>query len=190
VNSYREQVWHLIRGLAVKHGPFHRVLDYGSGDGWFASQFNGSGLVQKLIPLDIKRRQKVFVEPQLFSGNLLPFDDAEFDLVYSIDVLHHCPDPMAQLRELERCSSRFLLIKDHNFDTWVGRHALAVLDELGNRRFGIPSPHCYQRKWEWHAHLVASGWQSISFLHPAPCHSGALGAMTNSLQYVALYERR
>jgi hypothetical protein len=63
------------------------------------------------------------------------------------------------------------------------------LDELGNRRFGIPSPYQYQRNWEWHTHLLANGWRALSFIHPAICHTGILGAMTNGLQYVALYER-
>ena len=190
MNAYRERVWRLLRDTIAPRGPFRNVLDFGSGDGWFASQFNGSGLVSRLVPLDVKRRDAVFVEPQLYSGHILPFGDAEFDLVYSVDVLHHCPDPMLQLAELRRCSSRYLLLKDHKCQTQIGRYALAVLDELGNRRFGIPSTYRYQRKWEWHAQLLAAGWQSISFIHPAPCHTGALGAMTNSLQYVALYERR
>lgn len=190
MNPYRERVWNYLREIVAEHGPFSDVLDFGSGDGWFASQFNDSGLVSRLVPLDIKRREKVFTEPQLYSGERLPFADKEFDLVYSVDVLHHCPDPMAQLAELERCSRRYLMLKDHNYQTQIGRYALAVLDELGNRRFGIPSPYHYQRKWEWHDHLLATGWCPISFLNPVPCHTGVLGAMTNSLQYIAFYERR
>ena len=26
-------------------------------------------------------------------------------------------------------------------------------------------------------------------IHPAPCHTGALGALTNRLQFVAVFER-
>lgn len=189
MNPYRERVWRMLLDLAEEHGPFRNALDFGSGDGWFAMQFNRSGMVSQLVPLDIKRRATVFVEPQLYVGDVLPFDSAAFDLVYSVDVLHHCPDPLAMLAELERCSSRFLLLKDHSYETWLGRYALAILDELGNRRFGIPSPYRYQRKWEWHRYLLSNGWQSIAFIHPAACHTGPLGAATNGLQYIALYER-
>ena len=189
MNPYRKRVWRLLHELAAKHGPFQNVLDFGSGDGWFASQFNNSGLVSQLVPLDVKRRATVLIEPQIYGGDLLPFGDRQFDLVYSVDVLHHCPDPMKQLAELERCSSRYLMLKDHNYQTQVGRYTLAVLDELGNRRFGIPSPYRYQRNWEWHQQLLARKWKVISFVHPANCHTGILGALTNNLQYVALYER-
>lgn len=189
MNPYRVRVWQQIHEIALAHGPFRQVLDFGSGDGWFASQFNRSGLAERLVPLDVKRRENVFVEPQLYSGGGLPFVDGEFELVYSIDVLHHCPDPMAQIMELERCSRRYLLLKDHNYETQFGRLALVVMDELGNRRFGIPSPYHYQRKWQWHNHLLTRGWREIVFRHPAHCHAGLLGAATNSLQFIALYVR-
>lgn len=189
MNPYRERVWSLLHEVAAKRGPYRNVLDFGSGDGWFASKFKGSGLVEKLVPLDVKRRASVFVEPHLYAGDALPFEDKVFDLVYSVDVLHHCPDPMKQLAELERCSSRYLMLKDHNYQTRLDRYTLAVLDELGNRRFGIPSPYRYQRNWAWHSHLLSNGWTAISFIHPAISHTGLLGALTNALQYVALYER-
>ncbi len=189
MNPYRERVWSLLHDLVATRGPYLNVLDFGSGDGWFASKFKASGLVEKLVPLDVKRRESVFVEPQLYGGDVLPFEDKAFDLVYAVDVLHHCPDPMKQLADLARCSSRFLMLKDHNYQTQVGRYTLAVLDEIGNRRFGIPSPYRYQRNWAWHLHLLSSGWSAVAYIHPAICHTGILGELTNGLQYVALYER-
>jgi len=166
------------------------VLDFGSGDGWFASRLLAENLTLELVALDIKRRESVYLEPCIYvPGGDLPFEDGSFDLAYSVDVLHHCDDPFSQLDELTRVSRRYLLIKDHNYSSAAGRLALAVLDELGNRKFGIPSPYNYQHAWSWTEHLARRGWVQKILIHPAPCHVGPLGLLTNSLQYVALYER-
>lgn len=189
MNPYRERVWKMLEPHLRSAGPLGKVLDFGCGDGWFASRVRENGLATDLVPLDVKRREQVFVEPQIYDGGKLPFADRHFDLAYTVDVLHHCDDPLMQLDELDRVTARYLLVKDHTFTTAWGRFALSVLDELGNRRFGIPSPYNYQRGWSWRSHLEARGWQQRSLLHPAPCHLGMLGAMTNGLQYVSLFER-
>ncbi len=132
----------MLDPILEAHGPLGRVLDFGCGDGWFASQVLAKQRARELVPLDVKRREHVFVEPLVCAPDTpLPFPDAAFDLAYSVDVLHHCSDPFMQLDELTRVSRRYLLIKDHNYSSAAGRLALAVLDELGNRKFGIPSPY-------------------------------------------------
>ncbi len=189
MNPYRQRVWSELSGMVRQSQPYTKVLDFGSGDGWFARQFLDSGLTKNLTPIDVKRRENVLVEPQIYPGGTLPFADRSFELVYSVDVLHHCTDPLAQLDELARCTSRYLLLKDHTYDSLVGRYTLAILDELGNRRFGIPSLYLYQKGTAWHTHLLACGFKAVKFVHPLRCHVGLLGALTNSLQYAALYER-
>jgi len=190
MNPYRKRVWSILEPILRACAPLKSVLDFGSGDGWFASQVLAQKLTGYLVALDVKRRDAVFVEPTIYlPGSPLPFADRTFDLVYSVDVLHHCDDPFAQLDELIRVSRRYLLIKDHNHFGPVGRLTLAVLDELGNRRFGIPSPYRYQHAWNWNTHLAQRGWIQKTLIHPARCHTGPMGALTNGLQYVALYER-
>jgi hypothetical protein len=180
----------MLKPILEELGHLDKVLDFGSGDGWFASQVLAEQRARDLVPLDVKKRERVFVEPLVCApGAPLPFPDNTFDLAYSVDVLHHCSDPFMQLDELTRVSRRYLLIKDHNYSGTVGRLALAVLDELGNRKFGIPSPYNYQHAWSWTDHLARRGWVQKILVHPAPCHVGPLGLMTNALQYVALYER-
>lgn len=169
--------------------PYTRVLDFGSGDGWFAKQFLDAGLTGDLTAIDVKRRDHVLVEPQIYPGGPLSFKDREFELVYSVDVLHHCEDPLAQLNELIRCTNRYLLLKDHTYKTAIGKYVLAVMDELGNRRFGIPSVYRYQNEMAWDAHILANGFKRVALVHPMGCHVGILGWLTNSLQFAALYER-
>lgn len=190
MNLYRKRIFSHLSTLLSDLPVPASILDFGCGDGWFASQVGNLWPRAKLTPIDVKRREGGLVEPIIYSpGARLPFADASFDLVYAIDVLHHCDSPQRYLDELVRVARRFILIKDHTYNGELGYLTLAILDELGNRRFGIPSPQHYQHGWEWTEHLARQGWKMRTMIHPCQCHSGLLGALSNQLQYVALYER-
>jgi SAM-dependent methyltransferase len=189
MNPYRLRILPLLLNLLRERAPAARALDFGSGDGWFATQMRASGLIGELVPVDVQARPNSFVEPIHYDGMRLPFDDRSFDLVYSVDVLHHGPDPAASLRDLVRCSSRLLLLKDHTWRTRAGKLTLAVLDEIGNRKFGIPCLYRYQRRWEWFDIIESEGFRLVRLIHPAVCHAGLMGRLTNSLQFAALWER-
>ena len=166
---YRNRVLWILRDLIGPHAPLRQALDFGSGDGWFASRFQEEGIVRDVVPLDVLRRSAVVREPVLYDGHRIPFPDRSFDLVYAVDALHHCPDPIAAIGEIARCSKRFVMIKDHTYRSGLGWWVLSGLDELGNRRFGVPSPHRYQRGWSWLDHLEKLGFSRRGFVHPAYC---------------------
>jgi SAM-dependent methyltransferase len=189
MNAYRRAVWRLFKPLLAGLGPVPRVLDFGSGDGWFAQEMRKRLPGVELLPLDVQRRARELVEPVLYDGSRIPFADRSFDLAYSVDVLHHCPDPRASLREVLRCTGRYFLLKDHTYRGPLGKAALCLLDEVGNRRFGVPSPHHYQRRWEWLPWIEEAGFRRRALIRPAPCHRGVLGWLTNHLQLVGLWER-
>jgi SAM-dependent methyltransferase len=189
MNPYRQRTLPMLLNLLRERAPAGRTLDFGSGDGWFARQMRGSGLIDEVVPVDVQARKNSFVQPQLYDGKRLPFADRSFDLVYSVDVLHHCPDPAASLRDLVRCSNRLVLLKDHTWRTRLGKFTLALLDEIGNRKFGIPCLYRYQRRWEWFDVIQSEGFRLVQSTHPAECHTGLLGRMTNALQFAALWER-
>ncbi len=190
MNPYRRRVLDLIRDLLGPHAPLGRALDFGCGDGWFGRSFGEHRLAHETVGVDVQRRARAFAEPVLYDGQRLPFADRSFDLVSSVDVLHHCPDPVASLRDALRCCGRFFLLKDHTYRGWAGRATLAVLDELGNRRFGVPSPYHYQRRWDWFPCIEEAGFVLERLIPAAPCHVGLLGWATNRLQFVGLWRRR
>jgi len=189
MNSYRQRILPMLLELLQQKSPIGAALDFGSGDGWFAQQLQQSGRIRRITPVDVKLREKTFVSPQLYDGSRLPFADRSFDLVYSVDVLHHCPDPAASLGDLVRCSKRLVLLKDHTWHTRLGKWGLALLDELGNRQFGIPCLYRYQYRFEWFDIVEKAGFQLVKLIHPAPCHAGLLGQLTNPLQFIAFWER-
>lgn len=190
MNSYRQNIWSDMEEILSRLGPLNRVLDFGCGDGWFSQKMMGTEILNELVSLDVKRRTYQHVEPLIYDGScVLPFSDHSFDLVFSVDVLHHCSSPVDYLAELSRVSSRYLLIKDHTYSSFWGKAALAVMDEVGNRKFGIPSVYSYQKGWEWEKPLLQRGWSVAVKKFPERCHTGVLGALTNNLQYICLFER-
>jgi SAM-dependent methyltransferase len=181
-------VWDIFQPLLRAAGPLPRVLDFGSGDGWFAQQVRASGLAGELVPVDVQHRDKELVEPVLYDGTRLPFADRSFDLVYSVDVLHHCPDPQASLRDALRCAGRWFLIKDHTYTSRLSYWFLCLLDEIGNRKFGIPCRYKHQRGWEWFDTLREEGFELEQLVHPARCHTGLM-RFVNRFEFVALWKR-
>src|SRR5438309_1140061 len=82
--------------------------------------------------------------------------------------------------EKARCTGHYLLLKDHTWRTRMGWLALAAMDEVGNRRFGVPSIYNYQHRWEWDAILQKAGLKRTENIHPLACHARLLGRLTNS----------
>ncbi len=188
ITAYRPRILQQLQAFLAPL-DIANALDFGCGDGYFAAEVGRLSNVGRVLPIDVVARPNSLVQAQLYDGARLPFDDGDFELSYAIDVLHHCPDPIAAIDDMARCSSRYLLIKDHTYRTPAGKYVLAILDELGNRRFGIPSPYLYQRDWQWVEHIEARGWRRRELVHPMACHTGPL-ALTNGLQWMGLWERQ
>ncbi|MCP4204045.1 MAG: methyltransferase domain-containing protein [bacterium] len=189
-NAYKQAVFQHLENLFAPRGRYRRALDFGSGDGWFAQQLKGAGAVREVVAIDVQRRRHEFIEPQLYDGQRLPFPDRSFDLVYAVDVLHHCPDPAAGLQEMLRVSRGDVVLKDHTFENPAGRILLALMDELGNRRFGVPSLYRYQRGWEWLPAFAAAGFRQVELRHPLACDPRVPWRWwTPRLQFLGLWER-
>jgi SAM-dependent methyltransferase len=190
ITRYRDNVWSAASAALRPAGVLRSALDVGSGEGWFAARLREHGLVRSAVAVEVQRRPRVEIEPLLYDGFRLPFSDQSFDLVYAIDVLHHAETPEACLRELLRCSRRYVLLKDHTYRQPADWLTLCLLDELGNRRFGVRSHYRYQHRWSWLPVLENAGFSRVHLDYPALCHKGLLGRATNHLQFVGLWQRR
>ena len=189
ITGYRERTYAMVRDTMRALGPVATAVDVGAGEGWYAQHLMDDGVVARITPVEVQRRALTLVEPVLYDGARLPFDDRAVDLVYAVDVVHHAGDPLALLADMARISRKWLVLKDHTYASVFGKTTLSLLDELGNRRFGIPSPGRYQHAWDWLPGLEAAGFVPRAMIHPAPCHTGLLGSLTNRLQFVAAFER-
>lgn len=174
--------------MLAEIGPIPRALDFGSGDGWFASQVTATARVDELTPIDVLRREGPLVEPVLYDGERLPFGDRHFPLSYAVDVLHHCSEPMASLQDVLRVTGKWFLLKDHTWTSLPGKYLLAALDRIGNRGSGVTCVYKHQRGWAWSETLRRAGFEQHRLVHPAPCHTGAM-RLINRYEFVALWRR-
>jgi SAM-dependent methyltransferase len=188
MNGYRRRILREMLPVMTGLQPLGRVLDVGAGDGWFAKSIEGIGICDAVTAVDVKVRQNSHHHVQLYDGIRLPFQDAAYDLVYAIDVVHHAIDPRALLSEMVRCTRRYLLLKDHTWRTRLGWMTLAALDEIGNRRFGVRCVYKFQHRWEWDTILQARGLRRVRLRYPLGCHIGPLGRFPNRLEFLSLWE--
>ena len=189
MSQYRERLWQTLSDALTHTGSVATALDFGSGDGWFARKMLDAQKFEHLQTIDVKHRTDWIVPAMIYDGGTLPFADQAFDLSYSIDVLHHCPDPKVQLADVLRCTKRYFLLKDHTYRTSFEFLKLCFFDEVGNRRFGIPSLYRYQKEWEWDPIFEASGFTRRLLIHPADLQDGLIGRFAHGLHFVSLWER-
>jgi SAM-dependent methyltransferase len=110
--------------FVVEHCPRGAGLDVGCGTGVLAERLAAAGYDMTGVDpsagmLDVLRARAPHVRAQVASGTDLPFDDASFDLVYCVAVMHHIADPgdvRETLREMVRVArpGGRILVWDHN----------------------------------------------------------------------------
>ena len=188
MNGYRRRIFREMSDTLASIGPLNNVLDVGSGDGWFAMSVKSLGLCDKVTAVDVKMRPHCHHPVELYDGERLPFRDNEFDLVYAVDVVHHAPQPGKLLSEMIRCSRRFLLLKDHTWQTELGRLVLLVRDEVGNRPHGVRCLYNFQRGWEWDRVMLDNGMERVQLKHPLQCHTGPLGSFANNNEFLSVWQ--
>jgi len=99
----------MIHGYSASQGK--RVLDVGCGNGYVLSRYarkganvTGVDLTEKAIELSRRRfeLEDLSGDFEQIDGVHLPFPDNEFDIVCSMGVLHHIPDPGPTVDEIYR----------------------------------------------------------------------------------------
>jgi SAM-dependent methyltransferase len=99
----REKDWSPFIELC-RPGPSDRALDVGAGPGLLSAAL--APLVARAVALDPSRtllsHAPAGVERAVGNGESIPFADASFDLVTSVNSLHHVGDMAATLAEMAR----------------------------------------------------------------------------------------
>lgn len=126
-----------------------RVLDVGSGEGQIARAIASQRPDVEIRGIDVLVRRETHVPVEAFDGENIPFDDASFDVLLFVDVLHHATDPLRLLREALRITRQAIVIKDHRADGFLAVPTLRFMDRLGNARHGVSLPYNYwpQKRW-------------------------------------------
>jgi len=125
------------------------LLDVGCGDGLLSSRIAAARPDTRIAGLEVKPRAGARIAVEPFDGRELPREDRSVDVVLFADVLHHCEDPLALLREARRVARKALVIKDHCADGFLAVPTLRFMDAVSNRRHAISAPVEYWPRRRW-----------------------------------------
>ena len=136
--------------------------------------------------IDVLARSQTRILVTPFDGLRFPFFDNSFDVVTFVDVLHHATDPLRLLKEAKRVVRGTILVKDHLLDGLGANVTLRLMDQVGNRRFGVDIPHNYWTPRRWQETFDSLGlridtWKPRLALYPRP----ATWLFDRSLHFVA-----
>jgi ubiquinone/menaquinone biosynthesis C-methylase UbiE len=145
--------WRVVAENMAKHYGLKagdRILDIGCGKGFLLYEFMQAVPGIEVTGLDIStyaiEHAKEEVKPFLKAGNAnsLPFKDASFDLVVSLNTLHnlHCYDLDKALREMQRVGRehRYLVVESYRNEV---EKANLLYWQLTCESF------CTPEEWEW-----------------------------------------
>jgi len=153
--------------------PRASVLDVGCGDGLLAATLARLRPELAITGVEVAPRPGCHIPVTAFDGRTLPFADGSFDAALIVDVLHHTNDPAVLFREIVRVARSCVVIKDHLREGWAAQATLRFMDEVGNRRHGVPLPYNYLNRAEWDRLFEESGvtvaeTDPVAALYPVP----------------------
>jgi SAM-dependent methyltransferase len=150
------------------------LLDVGAGTGEMAISVNGYRNDIEISGVDVYIRPKTFVPVVRYDGVTLPFGEGAFDAVMTVDVLHHCEDPAATLKECSRVAKEYVVIKDHVSDSYVDEKILGFMDWVGNRSHGVVLPYNYLSTGAWSKAIEAAGLELVGQAQELKLYPGIL----------------
>lgn len=184
------RVGRVARALARLIGRAESLLDVGCGDGTIALAIARDVGATRVAGVDIKVRPEVAIEALPYDGRVLPFPDGAFEAVVISDVLHHCEDPPAVLREALRVAKRVVAIKDHYRFGPVSDAILLWMDRIGNAAPGVEVRGTYFGPGEWAAMVADAGARFTRIEWPLQIHDYPFRLVTQDrLQFAASIER-
>lgn len=172
--AFNRRVRRLSWLLAERLRPCASVLDVGCGDGQISRNLMRLNPGLQVTGIDVLVRPGAAIPViKHDGGRRLPFGDGSFEAVMMVDVLHHTPDPAAELAEACRVSSDLVVIKDHCRDGLLAGPTLRLMDWVGNDRHGVDLPYNYWPTARWELAFADLGlsvrsWETRLDLYPVP----------------------
>ena len=121
----------VITDLVLHFGDCKTVLDVGCGEAFVQPMFEQRGMAYTGITLGVDYSVARALGRNVFEGdfNFLPYDDNQFDLIFSRHSLEHSPFPLLTLMEWHRVSRVGLcvILPNPRHFTYVGRNHYSVL---------------------------------------------------------------
>jgi SAM-dependent methyltransferase len=143
----------VLSSLIVSHlQASDKVLDIGCGSGMLGSvilEHRNRPIGITYRGLEKSKRGGEPIEVIEYKMGPLPFMDQEFDVVILADVLHHEEQEGSLLSEAVRVCKRFLVVKDHKPDGFLGFWRVCFLDWAANNPHEVKCLYRYHTRREW-----------------------------------------
>ncbi len=114
-NFYKELI------SSIKKLTIESALDVGCGEGFTLNKLSENKIGKRLEGIDFQKTaidagKRVHPNLNLKVGNIyhLPYKDNSFDLIICTEVLEHLEDPKKALSEIQRVSSRYVILSVPN----------------------------------------------------------------------------
>jgi ubiquinone/menaquinone biosynthesis C-methylase UbiE len=125
------------------------VLDVGCGNGRLSAGVLESRSDLHIEGVDIDSVPESVIPIRRYNGIEIPCPDDSWDVCMANDVIHHCEDPRAILKEMRRVARTAIVLKDHIADSFVDFQFLKFMDWVGNAGYGTPLPYNFLSTKEW-----------------------------------------
>lgn len=169
---YSRRMNRLTELLIPMLGDSHEVLDVGCGDGMIDYLIMNNKKGVSIHGIDVLVRPDTFIEVKEYDGKQIPHRNAAFDTVMVIDVLHHTDDPAALVKEMVRCTSKYLVIKDHYRHGWFSYLKLRAMDYVGNAHYHVRLPYNYLSHEQWEKIFKENGLKQVSIVQELKLYTG------------------
>jgi len=140
--------------------PADTVLDIGCGSGMLGDAvLKHRGCPQGVVYRGLERQVRGGepIEVIEHTSGPLPFPDHAFDVVILADVLHHEEQEAFLLGEAARLSKRWVIVKDHKPEGFLGFWRICFLDWAANNPYDVKCLYRYHTTREWHALFAELG---------------------------------
>ncbi len=171
----------ISRKIAKKNKKKLSVLDFGCGSMEVSKKLKDKKFIKNIIGTDIfdhdyeNQNIKYISKKKLFRSKI-----KKFDLIISIDVLHHIGIEKSH-KVLKKLSnySKYILIKDHFEFGFFSRHLLRFVDFYANYAYGVKIPRKYFTKNSWKNMLKKTNLKEIYRIENFQQHDGLFNYILN-----------
>ncbi|MFA4834022.1 MAG: class I SAM-dependent methyltransferase [Patescibacteria group bacterium] len=125
------------------------ILDFGCDDGSTAEMIMKFNPSLKIAGIDVQNNRPAKIPKKTYDGKKIPYADNTFDIVLSLEVLHHTKDITGLIEEMKRVSKKYIIIKDHTIYSIFSRWLICFTDFTSNLPYGIKCAFNFLTQKQW-----------------------------------------